>query len=110
MECHGDHTGRANAPIAVVGNLLDVQLIYHLDTVLIGELARATSETEPHVSSIIFCFLTRCSIATRVHTIGVKHFRDALDDDWTGQQHRDDDNFNRQHDMLKLSQNLNIGD
>ena len=38
-------------------------------------------------------FLIRCSIATRINAIGVKHFRDAMADDWMGNE---DSDFNRE--------------
>jgi hypothetical protein len=89
--------GRASAPVAVIQNLLDVQHTlspgYNIgwDQIL-EELARATMWAEPHASPATFCFLTRCSIATRVSAIGVKHFRDDMADNWMG----DEDNvFNR---------------
>jgi hypothetical protein len=82
--------GQANAPEGVIQNLLDVKQTLspehniNWDQIL-GELVdRADPKT--------FCFLTRCSIATRVNAIGVKHFRDAMVDDWMG----DDHDFNRE--------------
>jgi hypothetical protein len=90
--------GRASAPVAVIQNLLDVQHTlspgYNIgwDRIL-EELARATMWAEPHASPATFCFLTRCSIATRVSAIGVRHFRDDMADNWMG----DEDNvFNRE--------------
>jgi hypothetical protein len=88
--------GRANAPVAVIKNLLDVQhtlsLGYNIDWVqILVELARATPRTEPFASSATFCFLTRCSIATRVSAIGVKHFRDNMADNWMGDEDYDFD-------------------
>jgi hypothetical protein len=90
--------GRANASKCVIQNLIDVQQRlspgYNInwDQVL-RELERATSSaTEPYAFSATFCFLTRCSIATRVKAIGVKHFRDAMADDWMG----NDYDFNRE--------------
>jgi hypothetical protein len=79
--------GRANAPVAVIQNLIDVQHTlspgYNIDwDQIIVELARATSDDEPFASPATFCFLTRCSIATRVSAIGVKHFRDNMADNW----------------------------
>jgi hypothetical protein len=88
--------GRANASKCVIQNLIDVQQRlspgYNINwDQILGELERATSlATVPYASSATFCFLTRCSIATRVNAIGVKHFRDAMTDDWMG----DDDDFN----------------
>jgi hypothetical protein len=90
--------GRANAALAVIQNLLNVRQMFlpgyiiDWDQVL-QVLARATSSTKPHASSATFCFLTRCSIATRVNAIGVKHFRDAMADDWMGD---DEDDFDRE--------------
>jgi hypothetical protein len=90
--------GRANAPVAVIKNLLDIQhtlsLGYNIDWVqILEELARATPRTEPFASSATFCFLTRCSIATRVSAIGVKHFCDNMADNWMGAE---DDDFDRE--------------
>ena len=90
--------GRANAPVDVIQNLLDVQHTlspgYNIgwDQIL-EELARAASDNEPFVFPATFCFLTRCSIATRVSAIGVKHFRDDMADNWMGDK---DNNFNRE--------------
>jgi hypothetical protein len=53
------------------------------------ELARATADIDPIVSPVTFCFLTRCSIATRVSAIGVKHFRDNMADNLTGDENND---------------------
>jgi hypothetical protein len=55
------------------------------DQILV-ELARATSPAEPYASPATFCFLTRCSIATRVSAIGVKHFRYDMSDYWIGDE------------------------
>ena len=90
--------GRANASLAVIQNLLNVRQMflpgYIIDwDYVLHVLARATSSTEPHACSAMFCFLTRCSIATRVNAIGVKHFRDAMADDWMGD---DEDDFDRE--------------
>jgi hypothetical protein len=91
--------GRANAPAAVIQNLLDVQHIlspdYNIDwDQILEELATATTTmTEPHASHATFCFLTRCSIATRVSAIGVKHFQDDMADNWMGDE---DNDFNRE--------------
>ena len=71
--------GRANAPTTVIQNLFNVQhtlspgFNIDLDQAL-GVLAEETELDEPHANPTIFCFLTRCSIATRVNAIGVKHF------------------------------------
>jgi hypothetical protein len=86
---------RANATVAVIQNLLDVQHTlspdYNIDwDRILMELAMAT---EPFVSSATFCFLTRCSIAARISTIGVKHFRDNMADYWMGDK---DNHFNRE--------------
>jgi hypothetical protein len=62
------------------------------DQILV-ELERATAMSEPHVSPATFCFLTRCSIATRVSAIGVKHFQDDMADYWIGDK---DSDFNRE--------------
>jgi hypothetical protein len=59
---------------------------------ILGELARVTGFHECRLSPATFCFLTRCRIATRVKAMGVKHFRDAMTDDWMG----DDGDFNRE--------------
>jgi hypothetical protein len=49
---------------------------------------------EPHASPTTYCFLTRCSIATRASAIGIKHFRDKMsDDDWMG---NNDNDFNKE--------------
>jgi hypothetical protein len=89
--------GRANAPVAVIQNMLDVQHTlspgYNIDwDQILLKLARLTLSTEPHAFSSTFCFLTRCSIATRVSAIGVKHLRDDMADNWMGEE---DDDFNR---------------
>ena len=88
--------GRANAPVAVIQNLLDVQHTlspgYNIDwDQILLKLARLTLSTEPHAFSSTFCFLTRCSIATRVSAIGVKHFRDDMADYWMGDKDYDFD-------------------
>jgi hypothetical protein len=57
------------------------------------ELARAASDYEPYAYPSTFCFLTRCSIASRVSAIGVKHFRDDMADYWMGNK---DNDFNRE--------------
>ena len=92
--------GRANASTAVIQNLLDIQQSlspeYSIDwDQILGELterAKARPRFTPFASSATFCFLIRCSIATRVKAIGVKHFRDAMADNWMG----DDNDFNRE--------------
>jgi hypothetical protein len=91
--------------VAVIQNLLDVQHIlspgYNTDwDQILEELAdwdqileeSEASMNEPHASPATFCFLTRCSIATRVSAIGVKHFRDDMADNWMGKEYSD---FNR---------------
>jgi hypothetical protein len=89
--------GRANAPVAVIQNMLDHQHHtfcpdYNIDwDRILEELAR--DEDEPYASPSTFCFLTRCNIATRVSAIGVKHFRDDMADDWMDDQ---DNDFNRE--------------
>jgi hypothetical protein len=88
--------GRTNAPAAVMQNLIDIQQTlspgYNINwDQILGRLATPRSVNESSYGySATFCFLTRCSIATRVKAIGVKHFRDAIADDWMG----DDDDFN----------------
>jgi hypothetical protein len=90
--------GRANAPVAVIQNLLDIQHTlspgYNIgwDQILV-ELETATSDDEPFASSATFCSIARCSIATRVSAIGVKHFRDNMADNWMGDE---DDDFDRE--------------
>jgi hypothetical protein len=90
--------GRANAPVAVIQNLLDIQHTlspgYNIgwDQIL-EELATATTRTNPFASPATFCFLTRCSIATRVSAIEVKHFRDNMADYWMGAEYN---RFNRE--------------
>ena len=69
-----------------IQNLLDVHLTlspgYNIDwDQVLGTLAGRTAPRTSYFSRA-FCFLTRCSIATRINAIGVKHFRDAMDDDW----------------------------
>jgi hypothetical protein len=86
--------GRKSTSVAVITNLIRVQQSlspnYNIDwDRILDDLADTYSCRVP---SKIFCFLTRCSIATPTNEIGVKHFRDALADDWTGQEHH----FNRQ--------------
>jgi hypothetical protein len=81
--------GRGNAPVAAIQNLLYIHLTlspgYNIDwDQILEELERATSDDEPFAYPATFCFLTRCSIATRVSAIGVKHFRDNMADDWMG--------------------------
>jgi hypothetical protein len=86
--------GRTNSPERVIQNLVDVQQSlspgYNIDwDQVLGVLA----ETEYNIYPKTFCFLTRCSIAKRVKAIGVKHFRDAMSDDWMGDNRN---NFNRE--------------
>jgi hypothetical protein len=88
--------GRANVSTCVIQNLLDIQQTlcpgYNInwDWVL-----RKLAELEhgcwynPSASPKTYCFLTRCSISTRVSAICVKHFRDAMAqdamaDEWAG--------------------------
>jgi hypothetical protein len=84
--------------VAVIQNLLDVQHAlspgYNIgwDQILV-QLARATTRFRPHASPATFCFLTRCSIATRVSAIGVRHNRDDMADNWMGDE---DSDFNRE--------------
>ena len=72
---------RADASEDVMQNLLNIQQTlspeYNIDwNRILGALERITkSPTQGHA---VFCFLIRCSIATRVNAIGVKHFREAL--------------------------------
>jgi hypothetical protein len=105
--------GQANAPVAAIQNLLDIQqtlsprYIINWDQI-VGLLAEPTEwaivgddEVHPYASPKTFCFLTRCSIAPRVNAIGVKHFRDAMADDWSEDEDSSalrygDDDFNRQ--------------
>jgi hypothetical protein len=89
--------GQANPPVSVIQNLLDVRQTlspgYTIDwDQVLGVLVERTEWNEPHANPKTFCFLTRCSIVTRVSAIGVKHFRDAMDDYWMG----DEDDFSRQ--------------
>jgi hypothetical protein len=91
--------GKANAPERVIQNLLDIQYTlspgYNIDwEQILGVFAirPARPLVTSFASSATFCFLIRCSIAKRVKAIGVKHFRDAMVDDWTGNEL----NFNRQ--------------
>ena len=89
--------GRANAPTTVIQNLFNVQHTlspgFNIDwDQALGVLAEETELDEPHANPTTFCFLTRCSIATRVNAIGVKHFRDAMADDKMGNE----DAFNGQ--------------
>jgi hypothetical protein len=84
--------GRANASTAVIQNLLDIQQSlspeYSIDwDQILGELterAKARPRFTPFASSATICFLISCSIEKRVNAIGVKHFRDAMADDWMG--------------------------
>ena len=88
--------GGANASKVVIQNLLDIQQtlspMYNIDwDRILGELAVPTELNEPHANPKTFCSLTRCSIATRVNAIGVKHFRDVMDDYWMGDNKDDFD-------------------
>jgi len=88
--------GRRDAPRTGIQNLLDVQQTltpgYNINwDQILGELALHKVCDEPQASSVTFCFLTRSSIATRINAIGVKHFQDAMADDWTGAEYK----FNR---------------
>jgi hypothetical protein len=89
--------GQANAPVAMIQNLLRVQhtlspgYIIDWDRIL-EELARARiTTTEPFASPATFCFLTSCSIAPRISAIGVKHFRHNMADYWMGGEYNDFD-------------------
>ena len=78
--------GQANALVAVMQILHNFQGKlspgYNIDwDHILGVLAERTEDNEPHASPKTFCFLTRCSSATRVNAIGVKHFQDAMADD-----------------------------
>jgi hypothetical protein len=91
--------GQANVSNGVIQNLLDIQQTlcpgYNInwDWVLrkLAELEygpRHNTQTSPKT----YCFLTRCSIATRVSAICVKHFRDAMAqdamaDEWAGNEY-----------------------
>jgi hypothetical protein len=79
--------GQANASVSVMQNLLDVQQTLSPGYTIMWEqaldaLAEETGFHERQVSPETLCFLVRCRIATRVNAIGVKHFRDAMADDW----------------------------
>jgi hypothetical protein len=79
---------------SVVQNLLDIQKTlspdYNIDW---DHILDELTETDFPVDCKTFCFLVRCSIATRVNAIGVKHFRNAMaNDDWVGK-----DNYFRRH-------------
>ena len=83
------------ASVAVIQNLLDVIPIlspgYKVDwNKILVELYVHTADA--YWCSGAFCFLTSCSIVTRINAIGIKEFRDAMDDGWEGY----DDNFNGQ--------------
>jgi hypothetical protein len=67
-------------------NLLDIQHTlppgYNIDwDEVLGELAASTVGNEPPAFFETFCFLTRCSLVTRVNAIGVKQFQDHLAED-----------------------------
>ena len=88
--------GRASVSKVVMQNLLNIQHAlspgYNIDwDRILGELAVPTEWNEPHANPKTFCSLTRCSIATRVNAIGVKHFRDVMDDYWMGDNKDDFD-------------------
>ena len=99
--------GRASTSGIVIQNLLDIQQFlspgYNInwDNIL-GVLA---AETEYGIYPKTFCFLTRCSIATRVKAIGIKHFRDAMADDWMGYKNCA---FDRRRWQMRQLQNLSI--
>jgi hypothetical protein len=90
--------GRANALVSAIEHLLDIQQTLSPECsidwnqVLVVLAVRRTSMNEHQASPATYCFLTSCSISTRVNVIGVKHFRDAMADDWKGRE----DDFNRQ--------------
>jgi hypothetical protein len=94
--------GKAGAQTSVIQNLLDIQQTlspgYNIDwDPILGVLAERSENHEFHLSPKLFCFLTRCSIATRVSAIGIKHFRDSMsDDDWMGDNNEFNVIFNRQ--------------
>jgi hypothetical protein len=88
--------GRANAPSAVIQNLLEIQQSlspgYSMRWNQILDMLSDLTDGDEHLaSSVTFCFLIRCSTATRVNAIGVKHFRDAMSDVWMG----DENDFDR---------------
>ena len=88
--------GRSSVSKVVMQNLLNIQHTlspgYNIDwDRILGELAVPTELNEPHANPKTFCSLTRCSIATRVNAIGVKHFRDVMDDYWMGDNKDDFD-------------------
>ena len=80
--------GKGSALEGVMQNLLDVQHTlspgYNINWGQIILVLAEQHTIHPRISPKTFCFLTRRSIATRVNAIGVKHFRDAMSDDWTG--------------------------
>jgi hypothetical protein len=88
--------GRTNVPTAVMQILLDIQKTlspgYSIDwdqILRVFAIRQARPLVTPFASSATFCFLTRCSIAKRVKAMGVKHFRDAMTDDWVGDDNND---------------------
>ena len=89
---------RADVPTALIRNLINIHHSLspghniNWDPIL-GELAEHTA-TNICVSPETFCFLTRCSIATRVDAIGVKHFRHAMKNEWFDDYF---DDFHRQY-------------
>jgi hypothetical protein len=90
--------GQANASKDVIRNLLDIQQTLstgqtvNWDSIL-EELAKPSATDDSYLFSRAFCFLIRCSTATRVNAIGVKHFREAMSVDWAGLE---TDHFNKQ--------------
>jgi len=90
--------GRRDAPTTGIQNLLDIQSTlspeYNIDWDQVFGVLAVETELEYHMSPKTFCFLTRCSIATRVNVIGVKHFRDTMADNWLCEYN--DCSFNRQ--------------
>jgi hypothetical protein len=79
---------RVSASEGVIQNLLDVKQIlsseYNINWERVFWALRSATFYRPYAYPETFCFLTRCSIATRINAIGVKHFRDAMAYDWTG--------------------------
>jgi hypothetical protein len=89
--------GRVNVSIAVMQNLFDVKHSLSPGCNIawehvLEELLRSTRANSPYATPETFCFLIRCSITTRINAIGVKHFREAMVDDYTGYEK----DFNRQ--------------
>jgi hypothetical protein len=79
--------GRANASTAVIQNLLYIQQSlspeYNIDWDQV--LRNLSAETKYNLYPKTFGFLIRCSIAKRVNAIGIKHFRDAMAENWMGE-------------------------